>query len=138
MDVFNLLKKLSQQKSNPYMVQNLELLKWNINGIVSTGCDGSSSPIAATNQQNSVRNVAQLSQIQIIAIFEAIQEAHNINLANFRNVKLRLSPSLIVVMGLLNSFRDGNDLNLRQQDNICDTVLLVSRCHCAGRTITSR
>ena len=37
------------------------------------------------------------------------------------------TTSLIDVMGLLNSFRDGNDLNLRQLD-ISDAVLLVCRC----------
>ena len=42
------------------------------NGIILPGCDGSFSPSAATNQQNSVRYVVQLSQIQIIAISEAI------------------------------------------------------------------
>ena len=36
--------------------------------------------------------------------------------------------SLIVVMGLLNSCRDGNDLSLRQLDNISDVALLVFRC----------
>ena len=41
------------------------------------GCDGSFSPSAATNQQNSVRDVVQLSQIQIIVISEAIQHAHH-------------------------------------------------------------
>ena len=39
------------------------------------GCDGSFIPSAATNQQNSVRDVVQLSQNQIIAISEAIQQA---------------------------------------------------------------
>ena len=75
----NLPKKLSQQRSNPYMVQNLEMRKWNINGIVSPACDGSSSTMAATNQQNSVTDVVLLSQIQIIAISEAIQQAHHNN-----------------------------------------------------------
>ena len=46
--------------------------------------------------------------------------------------------SLIVVMDLLNSFRDGNDLSLRQLDNISDAVLLVCRCTWAERTITTR
>ena len=41
--------------------------------------------------------------------------------------------SLIVVIGLLNSFRDGNDLKLRQLDNISDAVLLVCRCTWAKR-----
>ena len=46
--------------------------------------------------------------------------------------------SLIVVMDLLNGFRDGNDLNLRQLDNISDAVLLVCRCTWAERSITTR
>ena len=50
------------------MEQNLELIKRYINGILSQGCDGSFSPSAATNPQNSVRDVVQLSQTQIIAI----------------------------------------------------------------------
>ena len=37
---------------------------------------GSSSTSAAINQQNSVRDVVQLSQIQIIAISEAIQQVY--------------------------------------------------------------
>ena len=41
-------------------------------------------------------------------------------------------------MGLLDSFRDGNDLNLRQLDNISDAVLLVCRCTWAERSITTR
>ena len=57
------------------------MIKWKINGIFSPGCDGSSSPSAATNQQNSVRDIVQLSQIQIIAISEAIQQAHHNNQA---------------------------------------------------------
>ena len=48
------------------------------------------------------------------------------------------SFSLIVVIDLLNSFRDGNDLNLRQLDNISDAVLLVCRCTWAERSITTR
>ena len=38
-----------------------------------------SAQVSATNQQNSVRNVVQLSQIQIIAISEAIQQVHHNN-----------------------------------------------------------
>ena len=57
----NLPEKQSQQWSNPYIKQNLEMLKCNKNGIISPGCDGSFSPSAATNQQNSVREVVQLS-----------------------------------------------------------------------------
>ena len=41
-------------------------------------------------------------------------------------------------MDLLTSFRDDNDLNMRQLDNISDAVLLVSRCSWAERTITTR
>ena len=41
-------------------------------------------------------------------------------------------------MDLLNSFRDGNDLNLRQLDNIPDAVLLVCRCTWAESTMTTR
>ena len=32
-----------------------------------------------TNQQNSVKDIVQLSQIQIIAISEAFQQVHHIN-----------------------------------------------------------
>ena len=42
------------------------------------GCDGSFSPSAATNQQNSVRDDVY-SQIQIIAISEAIQQVYHNN-----------------------------------------------------------
>ena len=45
---------------------------------ISQVCDGSFNRCAETNQQNSVRDV-QLSQIQIIAISEAIQQAHHSN-----------------------------------------------------------
>ena len=57
-----------------------------------------------------------------------------------KNIRIPISycVSLIVVMDLLNSFRDGNDLNLRQMDNISDAVLLVCRCTWAERTITTR
>ena len=41
-------------------------------------------------------------------------------------------------MGLLNSFRDGNDLNLGQLDNISDAVWLVCRCTWAERTDSGR
>ena len=58
------------------MEQNLALLKWNINRDISPGRDSSFSPSAATNQQNSVRDVVQLSQIQTIAISEAINQVH--------------------------------------------------------------
>ena len=37
------------------------------------------NPSAATNQQNSVRDVFQLSQNQTFAIFEANQQAHHNN-----------------------------------------------------------
>ena len=47
-----------------------------MNGYISPGCDGSVSPSAAKNQQNSVRDVVQ-SQIQVIAISEAIQQAYH-------------------------------------------------------------
>ena len=63
------------------MEQNLELIKLNINGIISPSCDGSFSPSAATNQQNGVKDIVQLSQIQIIAIYEAIQRVHHNKLA---------------------------------------------------------
>ena len=49
------------------------------NVIISPGCDGSFSPSAATNQQNSLKDVVQLSRIQIITISEAIQQAHHNN-----------------------------------------------------------
>ena len=49
-----------------------------------------------------------------------------------------MSVSLIVVIDLLDSFRDGNDLNLRQLDNNSDAVLIVCRCTWAERTITTR
>ena len=58
--------------------KNLELIKWNINGIISPGCGDSFSPSAATDQQNSVRDVVQ-SQIQIISISEAIEQVHHNN-----------------------------------------------------------
>ena len=58
------------------MEQNLALLKWNINRDISPSRDSSFSPSAATNQQNSVRDVVQLSQIQTIAISEAIKQVH--------------------------------------------------------------
>ena len=45
--------------------------------MISTGCDGSFRPSAARNQQNSVRDVDQLSQSQIIAISKAVQQAHH-------------------------------------------------------------
>ena len=61
------------------MKQNLELTQRKINGIISPVCDGSFSRSAATNQQNSVRHVVQLSQIQIIAISEATQQVHHNN-----------------------------------------------------------
>ena len=57
------------------MKQDLESMK-NLNAIISPGCDGSFSPSAAKNFQNSVRDVAMLFRIQIIATFEAIQQAH--------------------------------------------------------------
>ena len=60
--------------------KKLELIKWSINGIVSPGYDGSFSPSVETNRQNSVRDVVQ-SQIQNIAISEAIQQAHHNNRA---------------------------------------------------------
>ena len=46
-----------------------------LNGI-SPRCDSSFSPSAATKQQNNDRNFVQLSQTQIIAISEPIQQAH--------------------------------------------------------------
>ena len=75
----NLPNVQSQQGSNPYIEQNLELLNLNKTGIISSGCDGSFSPSAATNQQNSIRDVVQLSQSHIIAISEAIQQANHNN-----------------------------------------------------------
>ena len=54
------------------MKQHCELIERNINGIISAGYDDSFCPSAATNQQNSVRDVVQLSQFQIIAISEAV------------------------------------------------------------------
>ena len=56
---------------------------------------------------------------------------------NFR-IPISYCVSLIVVMDLWDSFRDGNDLNLRQMDNISDAVLLVCRCTWAERTITTQ
>ena len=61
-----------------YEKKNLELINSNINGNISPVCDGSFDPSAATNQQNSVSDVVQ-SQIQIIDISEAIQQAHHNN-----------------------------------------------------------
>ena len=58
--------------------KNLEFIKRNIIGLISPGCDSSFSLSAAANQQNSVRDVVQ-SQIQIIAISEAIQHVHHNN-----------------------------------------------------------
>ena len=52
--------------------QNLELIKRNTDGTNSPGCDSCFSPSAETNQQNSVRDAVQWTQIQIIAISEAI------------------------------------------------------------------
>ena len=43
--------------------------------IFSLCCDRPFSPSTATNQQNSVRNVVQLSQIPMMTISEAIQQA---------------------------------------------------------------
>ena len=75
----NLPEKKSQQWNNPYIKQNLELIERILNGIISPGCHGTFSPSAATNQQNGVRDVVQLSQIQIIAISETIQQVHHNN-----------------------------------------------------------
>ena len=49
------------------------MIERKLNGIISPGCDSSLRPSAAKNQQNSVRDVLQLSRSQIIAISEAIQ-----------------------------------------------------------------
>ena len=46
----------------------LELIKGIINETISLGCDGPFSSSAAINQQNSVRDVVNQSQIQIISI----------------------------------------------------------------------
>ena len=59
------------------MKQNLVLIKGNMNGIISPRFDGSFNPTAAKNQQNSVGDVVQLSQIQIIAISEATQHVYH-------------------------------------------------------------
>ena len=59
------------------MKQNIELIKRNIIGIISPLFDNSFSPSAAKNQENSVRDVVQLSQSQIIPISEAIQLVHH-------------------------------------------------------------
>ena len=48
-----------------------------------------------------------------------------------------IDSGLIIVMDLLNSFRDGHDLNLRQLDNISDAVLLDCRFTWAERIITT-
>ena len=45
--------------------------------------------------------------------------------------------STIIVMSLMNSFKDGNDLNLRHLNNISDVVSLVCRCTWAEREITT-
>ena len=44
----------------------------------------------------------------------------------------------VVVIDLLNSFRDGNDLNLSPLNSISDAVLLVCCCTWAETTITTR
>ena len=45
--------------------------------IISPGCDSWFRPSAATNQQNSVIFVVQLSQSEIIVVSGAIQQAHH-------------------------------------------------------------
>ena len=72
-------KRNNQHSSEAISVRKKPLIdKIPINGIISPGFDGSFSPSAAANQPNSVRDVVH-SQIQIIAISEAIQQAYNNN-----------------------------------------------------------
>ena len=56
--------------------KNLEYTKLKLNGTITLGPDGSFSLSAATNQQNSVRDVVQ-SQIQIITSSGPIQQAYH-------------------------------------------------------------
>ena len=46
--------------------------------------------------------------------------------------------SLIVVMDLLNSLRNRNDLKVLQMDHISDAVWLVCCCTWAERTVITR
>ena len=71
----NLHKKTTTTVEQSVIETKFPLLKQNY----LTGCGKSFRPSAATNQQKSVRDVVQLSQIQIIATSEAIQQVHHNN-----------------------------------------------------------
>ena len=69
----------SPQKTTTAVKQSVNetkllVMNWKINWIISLGRDSFFSSSAETTQPNSVRDVVQLSQIQILATFEATQQ----------------------------------------------------------------
>ena len=103
---------------------------------ISGKIDSLREVVSNQNSKNLADSPANKSQLKDVVDKSLEEKLPEVIAKSFKDTIIT-NVSLIVVIGLLNSFRDGNDLSLRQLD-ISDAVLLVCRCTWAERTITTR